>query len=533
MILLMTIDGLHWTALDAAMREKRLPTAAALANAGSIARLRPDVPTGGCACWASLATGTPPLDHGLVCPVEAWAGGLRPATRASWRRAPLWQVLADQGHRTASIAFPFAGPGDSWDGVHVDHRILDMSGLDWDDWPLPLGVGPDRIREALRSARVHATDVPPAMLAPFATGGALDGAREAAVMGELARASTLFGIVDVVADAAQPAFLAVQLDWPARFAAALGETGPDALPPPFWTLLDAAFSKLADLAGSGSTIILASPGTAGHSGFLLVREPNGPARPAVIGTASVLDIAPLVLSRFGCGMPPRSKVIASTEARTVNSADRQRVESFGHELPGPPASWPAPRLIAEAELLLANDLGAAGAKAREALALAPRSERALALAGLVAFARGDLESLEQFADGMAETAPGHLWTAMLQAGCHVLRKDARQAAPLLRRVEAEGNADDRLRAAAAWLMLNRGSDAERLFESILAEQPDSIPALLGLASRKARRPFDAEQLLRRVLAIDPAHPEARSALIELLQASGRAREADAMRQSQA
>jgi type I phosphodiesterase/nucleotide pyrophosphatase len=537
MILLITLDGLDSFSFDRAVQDGHVPAFTSMLQHSPVARLRPDLPPGSYASWVSLATGATPDEHGVSYPVESWAGGLRPTSRASWKRPPIWQILADQGYSTASVAFPCAGPGKTWTGVHVDDRIVAVSGSQWGDWPLPLDVAPDVIREDLRAVRVHARDITAEMAAPFEA--APD--RHALAIA-LARSSTMFGAVEAVVRYHRPDFLAAHLDWPSYFTAALALQVGERLPTPFWTLLDRAIQRLTEIAGSCGTIILVSPGAPGRSGFMGAFSAQGSVRMPPT-SPSLLDVTPTILARFGLSVPRLSGSVLlddendlrsvdcswSTAAEEPSAADCSRVEAFGHTIPTPPPGWPSLKLLAEAELLLEKAPDIAAERVVEALRLSPEMPRALALAGMLAFSRRDLDALEHLADRMVSAAPEHLWAAMLRAGCHVLRKNAREAAPLLRRVEAEGSTDDRLRVAGAWLILGRGGEAERLFEAILKDQPDCIPALLGLASRRQGRPYDVEQLLRRVLRIQPDHCAAREALAEHLLAWGRSSEAAALR----
>lgn len=538
MLLLITIDGLDRQALEAAVRQGKAPSLAQIARLGFQAPLTSPVPAESCAVWASIATGMLPERHGVFYAEEEWAGGLRPTSRASWRLPPIWERLAGEGLATASLCFPCSRPGAAWSGTHVDDRYLDVSGLGWDDWPLPLDAAPALLREILREVRVHGGDVAPAMLSPFLDGGSSPQTRTAAAIA-IARSSTCFAAARILSERTRPDFLAVHLDWPRTFAAALS-IAPDAPPPaPLWSLLDTSIGMLVRSAGAGATILILSPGKAGRRGFLVAA---GAGIPAGAGAPTdLLDVAPTILAYFGladpalpgkCLLPAPGALRAlpppasPREEEEADIRDLDRVSAFGHAIPQPPPWWPAPKLIAEAELLMERDPAAAAERVAGALAIAPQSLHALGLAGLLAFARQDTETLDDIAARLDAVAPGHLWERMVRAGTHVLRKDRAKASPLLRGIEAEGSPDDLLRVAGAWLMLGSRADAARVFERVLEAQPERVPALLGLASTKDGKPLDAEQILRRVLAIDPPHAAARAALAETLRFMGRSHEAD-------
>ncbi len=539
---LVTIENLDWESIDEASRRGDLPQFAAILRECVVFRVRPAAPPGSCANWASIATGASPKDHGVTYPFEAWAGGLRRTTRASWHKPPVWQMLADHGLSTATIAFPTAGPGTVWPGVHIDDRILTVGGLTWDDWPLPLDVAPAELREELRSVRVHSADVQSELLAPFGRENANERQTQRQdIAVALAQSSTFFSVAEIVGRHVRPDFMALHVNWPRVFASALKSP---VLPSAFWRLLDSGVSALPNLARPNSPTIFVSPGSLRGPGFIAVYRARGTAERS--GWASLRDVVPTILGQYGfrdpaldghtlfCTQGPLSNIMTewTNSPLTVSAEDCCRVEAFGHILPKPPPDWPSPKLIADAELSLEEDPGLVAQRVAQALEISPRSPGALALAGLLAFAQGSVEELEAHADALADIVPDSLQTAMLRAGVHVLRKETQLAAPLLRRIECEGSRDDRLRVAAAWLVLRRGTEAERVLDSLLAEDPYCVPALLALASQKHTRLFDAEQLLRRALAVQTDHRAARMALADILTASGRTEEAQSVREVQ-
>jgi hypothetical protein len=59
-------------------------------------------------------------------------------------------------------------------------------------------------------------------------------------------------------------------------------------------------------------------------------------------------------------------------------------------------------------------------------------------------------------------------------------------------------------------MLRRPDEARRLFERVLASQPDSVTALIGLGITSSADPRTAEAAFARTLTLDPGN---RAALI--------------------
>ena len=137
----------------------------------------------------------------------------------------------------------------------------------------------------------------------------------------------------------------------------------------------------------------------------------------------------------------------------------------------------------------------------------------------------DIAQLPAIADRVAAIAPNHLWESLIRGGYHAARRENALAIVHLRRFDIEGGPLERMRAAGAWLMLERHADAARLFELVLAEMPDNVSAMVGLATRPGVAPHRAEALFRRALAIDPYHLASRRALADLLRRRGRGEEA--------
>ncbi|MGH6992396.1 MAG: alkaline phosphatase family protein, partial [Caulobacteraceae bacterium] len=165
--------GLDWPSFQAMRSTSAIPSLASLAEGGE-ARWLTGAPAGrgafspaNVSAWTSLATGVPPEVHGLVRESEAWSGGVRPASRASWRANPVWARLQAAGIASGSAGWPAARPGAAWEGLHIDEDFAQPTGKGPDDWVLPLDCAPPQAREALRPLRIHPTQITAKMLAPL------------------------------------------------------------------------------------------------------------------------------------------------------------------------------------------------------------------------------------------------------------------------------------------------------------------------------------------------------------------------------
>jgi predicted AlkP superfamily phosphohydrolase/phosphomutase len=90
---LIVLDGVCWPGFAAACRQGRVPTLARLAAAGATGLLHGVAHQGRIGAAASIASGHWPEASGLWFREEAWAGGVRPATMASWQVPPVWPEI--------------------------------------------------------------------------------------------------------------------------------------------------------------------------------------------------------------------------------------------------------------------------------------------------------------------------------------------------------------------------------------------------------------------------------------------------------
>ena len=540
-LLFLGLSGVPYDRLAVRIADGRLPALARLAAAGALLPLASDGPLDEAAAWTGIATGRPAIEHGVLLPDEPWAGGLRPVGRASWRRPAMWERLEAAGIATAGVGWPATTPGAAWPGTHVDDRVGRASGRTWDEWPLPPDLAPTALRGALREVRVHPADLDPAMLTglvPDLAAAARD-PRLGLVAPVLARTATEHAAAVSLARAGGWRALFVHHDLPGALEGTFGGAAApfDRVADGGWTLVDALVGGLAAVLPDGCRLLIASTGTARRRGAVLL--PGG--RPVV---ASMLDLAPTVLALFGVGDPalPGRPLLGSRGLRPLPPApsppapdapapaDLARVRFFGLEPPTVPGEWLQRHRLARAQLLLASNPVAAGRLLDDVLAAEPASPFALVLRVAAHVALNEAGPLPALARALARAAPDSAWAALAAAAPPVLAGDAAAAEPHLRRAEALGGPDERLRVAAAWLMLGRTADSERVYRALLHERPDDPAVLLGLAAAAgaSNRGVDEEQALRRLLAISPAHPLALRALDARLRASGRTREADAL-----
>jgi hypothetical protein len=533
-LLLIGAAGLDWASFDAKTRSGELPRLAAL-RAGGLAGWLGGAPlTLGPAAWTTIATGVEPADHGVWRDVEAWPGGVRQTTQASWRVAPVWARLEAAGVSTGSVAWRASRPGADWPGVHIDERFPDPSAIDPADWALPRRFLPDNVRDTLRERRTHPLRITAAMLAPLVPALAdIDQSRDDALpkiaLG-LARASTIQSAAAWMLAERQggsPEAVFVHNPWLARMRFAF-ETRRDSrfaeVIPAAFRFLDGLIGRLAVLAGPDTQVLVVSPGWRGRPGVMLATGAGVVVDEAFAG-AGLLDIAPTVLGRFGLSdpaLPGRALAVTSPHTRAgrapqVTPSPPAKVDpllvfslrKFGYRAPARPSpAWQAQGAAELALMTLDRDVAAAGQLADEALVEDPANITALRVKARACLALEDADALAELGPALARAAPGRGWGYLAQGAAHVLRGQIAMADPLLRQAELDPEPTMLLSVAAAWLAAGRPAAAERVFKAVLVLDPDNVSAEIGMAmGAGARRDFmAAEQALVRALKIDPGRP---------------------------
>ncbi|MES2755493.1 MAG: alkaline phosphatase family protein [Pseudomonadota bacterium] len=546
--LLIVLEGLDWPGLVRRLDQGMLPALTALARRGTIVPVRAPPTERGRMAIGALATGLPPEAHGLVVPLEPWAGGLRPVGHTSWATPPLWERLAAAGHPVAVAGWPATAPATAWRARVIDDRLAQPSGRSWNNWALPLDVCDRALREDVRDLRMHPADVTGAMLAPFVPDlMSVDQTRDQRLI-ELALAvaagSTVAAATERLA-ADRPAALFVYqpliADVTRRFDRAVHPYA--AVVDQAWVLADAIVARAVAAMGEGAAVMVVSAGLPGRVGAAIMAAdglPAGARHPGI----DRLDIAPTfaaLLGRAAPDLPGRSLVTATgvslpsaampAHDAVASEAAIAALAAQGYPpVPSRSGEWAAHQRAALAEQLIGRDLSAAARFADAALTIDPESRLALRVRALVHLAAGEAAPLPDIADAIARTAPDDPAAALIRGVHCVMVGRVSAARAWLGRAEASGLRDMMLRVGAAWLAARSWGDAERVARAILASFPDDPDASIGLAMALAgaRRPLEAEAVLREQLTRDAGNVVALTQLRSVLNDTGRTREAAAI-----
>ena len=541
------LSGLDWTGFDARTRDGELPALAALRGRGMAGPLSGAAGDDGVADWASLASGQPPELHGLWMAEEAWAGGLRPIGKESWRAPPLWERLEEAGVRTGSALWPGARAGADWTGMHIDASYGEASGLTAQTWALPLRCAPPQARVALRHRRVHPAQISAAMLRGFTPRLAeIEQERDAALpllALALAEASSAQGAAMWLLDEGEAQTLFLHQPWLGRVRTTFDRaTGPiwEHVVPQAWRFLDGLVGRIVQAAGVEARLLLVSPGWRGRAGVAVVAGPGlerGPLPPA-----SLLDVAPTALGWAGLAdaqLPGRSLTPPIGETRPlpppipaaaaqIDTALVAEAEALGFPARDfVPRAWRIRRWVRLANLLLWRDPALAQTMARRALAIDADDLGALRALAMACALVGEGDELLGLAERFAQAAPTSAWGELALAGHHVLGGRVPQAAPHLRAAEATADPANLLIAANLWALGRRYADCERVCRRLLELEPWNTRARVILAgAAMARRDFaGAEAALGEALRADPGEAAIYLQWASLCAATGRAEQA--------
>jgi tetratricopeptide (TPR) repeat protein len=199
-VLLIGWDGADWNLIHPLLDAGQMPHLARLVETGVIANLATLHPCLSPMLWTSVATGKTADKHGICGFLEPQpdGAGVRPVASTSRRTKALWNILSQQGLRSAVIGWQVSHPAEPIRGVCVSDRFADVP--DVPHWgtdgevpppgrsdalrpeppPTPLTVATERawpvlndsvhprtLLPALASLRVHPAEIRPPDLTPL------------------------------------------------------------------------------------------------------------------------------------------------------------------------------------------------------------------------------------------------------------------------------------------------------------------------------------------------------------------------------
>jgi tetratricopeptide (TPR) repeat protein len=123
-VIVLGLDGLDPEAVDLLMAEGKLPHFARLRQHGAYGRLISTKPLLSPVIWTTIATGKPPLEHGIghFVAVNEKTGEQLPATSQMRQVKALWNILSDAGRTVGVVGWWATWPAETVRGTIVsDH----------------------------------------------------------------------------------------------------------------------------------------------------------------------------------------------------------------------------------------------------------------------------------------------------------------------------------------------------------------------------------------------------------------------------
>lgn len=123
-VIVLGLDGMDPEIVDLLMSEGKLPNFARLRQQGAYGRLRSSEPMFSPILWTTIATGKPPLEHGIsdFVAVNEKTGQNLPATSQMRQVKSIWNLLSDVGREVAVVGWWATWPAEAVNGTIVsDH----------------------------------------------------------------------------------------------------------------------------------------------------------------------------------------------------------------------------------------------------------------------------------------------------------------------------------------------------------------------------------------------------------------------------
>ncbi len=562
-LLLLGWDAADWQVARPLMEAGRMPHLRRLVEDGVSGDLMTLQPMLSPILWTSIATGKRAYQHGIYGFVEPTpdSSALRPASSSSRRCKALWNILAQTGMRCQALGWYASHPAENINGVCVSQLFpVAPAGSAPGQWPLQLGsVFPPEMAAELADLRYHPEEVTGPLLSQLIPDAARLDQRDPevrrlfnAAARRLAECISLHGMTTAVMEEQPWDFCTPYYETIDRFGhdfmvfhpPQMAAVRPD-LYAAFHGVMNALYEfhdqmlgRLVELAGPEAHIMLVSDHgfhsgatrppqevepTQWHRSFgMFVLAGPGVKKGAVLHGATLLDIAPTVLSLFGLpvgrdmegkvlvnafeAMPPieridswetvpdpvyeaREREAAADDPAAATAALQQLVELGYIEAPGEDVVRDLDRARAAQKYNLACTY-IDGQQPARALALAlelieqcPEEVAYLIFAGQAAISSGQADALATATAALERRKPEHKQLPLFHAFQCWLSGDVAAALQHFERCAAQGENNPWLqtRIGRAYLRLRQWEKAETAFRQALTLDPDNAEAHYGLS----------------------------------------------------
>jgi len=553
-ILLIGWDAADWKVIRPLMEAGKMPNVQRLVENGSSGPITTLHPPLSPMLWTSIATGKRPFKHGIHGFTEPTPDGrgVQPITNLSRKSKALWNIFSQQELRSIVIGWWPSHPAEPINGVMVSDHYHRASGPLERGWPLPVNaVHPIELVETIGALRMHPDSLTPEMVEPFIPlASEIDqdnDQRLALFLRTLAECMSIHTTALSLIENEPWDFAAVYLDAIDHFCHGFMRYHP---PRQSWIterdfelyqnvvstayqLHDRMLGELLAKAGEDTTVILMSDHGFHPDHLRPASIPDIPAGPAVehrdlgilvirgpdikqgrIDGASVLDIAPTVLSLFG--LPVGEDMDGKVLLQAYQEGPAEAIIPSWEDMAGADGRHPPHTRL---------DPVAAHAAMEQMIALGyverPNEDRGIAVAKAIRELRYNLG--ESYQDAARHREAHEIFTELYSAepneqrfavrlfvSCQALGKHAE-----MRRIIANAVTDfqpavvDYLRAQV-FLVDKRYDDALAALERVTEAQMVRPSVSLQTADLylRLRRSNEAREMYEKALAIDPDNTHA-------------------------
>lgn len=339
-VLLIGWDAADWKAINPIMDQGQMPTLQKLVEEGVAGKLLTIDPPYSPMIWSSIATGKRPYKHGIHGFTEVAPDGksVRPVMSTSRKVKALWNILSQRGYKTHVVGWWPSHPAEPINGIAISDMYQKAKQGLREDWKMPdHTVHPAEHSDFFAQLRVHPQELTGEHILPFVPNAAKIDQRTDkrlnAVAKITAEVSSLHAAFTNILRTQDWDFAALYLDGIDHYCHGFMKYHPPHRPhiskadydlynyvvTAGYRFHDMMLRRILDLVDDNTTVLLVS-----DHGFQpdhlrprnIPREPAGPAyehsphgiivakgpnirKDEVVYGASVIDIAPTVLSIFG------------------------------------------------------------------------------------------------------------------------------------------------------------------------------------------------------------------------------------------
>lgn len=377
-VLLIGWDAADWKVITPLLEEGKMPHLERMINEGVKGNLATIQPALSPMLWTSIATGKRAFKHGIHGFVEPdpQTSAVRPITNLSRKTKAIWNILNLNGGKCNVVGWWPSHPAEPINGVMVSNHFQQAGGKLSDPWPMRPGtVHPERLVKPLSGLRIHPWELEGNDLLPFVPKGAeVDQEKDKRLLNiakTIAECSGIHAAATAIMQLEPWDFMGVYYDAIDHFCHGFMKYHP----PRRDYISEADFEKYKDvvvsgyryhdlmlgallaLAGEETTVILMSDHgfhpdhlrpqfipnepagpAAEHRGYgILVMKGPGIKKDDLVFGATILDIAPTILTLFGLpigedmdGKPLLNALDSIPEITTLPSWDEVDGEDGSH-----------------------------------------------------------------------------------------------------------------------------------------------------------------------------------------------------------